>query len=64
MTLECSGDPNDPLVSHLPLRALCEILYTCGLQERPVLCECHDTYNFPKPIATGNRTYKQASPEK
>jgi len=39
-TVECHGNGR---------RTLCELLYTCGTQNRPALCECVTDYEYPEP---------------
>ena len=60
--IECNSSLNDPLDCHSLIRTLCEVLYSCGSHNRPVLCNCHDEYGYPKPEATGIMTYEEACP--
>jgi len=42
---------------HDPTRSLCEIIYSCGSGNRPVLCECVTEYGYPEPVPVdGNIT--------
>jgi lipase ATG15 len=34
---------------HFGIQSLCEIQYTCGSGNRPVLCECFKTIGYPRP---------------
>jgi lipase ATG15 len=36
---------------HMPIRSLCEIQYTCGSGNRPVICECVTKYGYPEPVS-------------
>ena len=44
-------------------RQMCEFLYSCGSQGRPVLCVCNEMYGYPEPTPRGNRTYADACVE-
>jgi hypothetical protein len=44
-------------------RTWCEILYTCGSAGRPILCECVHEWDYPEPVAIGNRTFAEACPK-
>ena len=52
--IRCQADFEAVVDCHSPLRALCEISYTCGSRGRPVLCECVEMFNYPKPTAVGD----------
>ena len=54
--IRCQGDFADVVGCHSPLRALCEISYTCGSMGRPVICECVTDFHYPPPQPQGNTT--------
>jgi len=60
--IQCKAPGNFPLGCHFSTRSLCEVLYTCGSYNRPLPCDCHDSYGYPKPEAIGTRTYEDACP--
>jgi hypothetical protein len=48
--IRCETDLSDFVGCHDSTRSLCEIMYTCGSGDRPVLCECVRTFNYPLPV--------------
>ena len=58
--VRCNADVNDLLDCHSVERTWCEVMYTCGSNGRPYICECTTEYGYPVPIATGNRTFEEA----
>lgn len=46
-------------------RIFCEYMYTCGspVDRSGALCICAEKWGYPKPIATGDRTFEQACAE-
>mmetsp|Transcript_69394 Transcript_69394/g.103256 ORF Transcript_69394/g.103256 Transcript_69394/m.103256 type:complete len:1021 (+) Transcript_69394:57-3119(+) len=62
--IECNAPLNDAIGCHSIGRSVCQLLFACGSTAltgtRPIPCYCHDDFGFPKPIATGNRTYEDA----
>ena len=56
VAIRCQGEFSDVVGCHSPLRALCEIIYTCGSVGRPVICDCVETFGFPPPNLVGNTT--------
>jgi lipase ATG15 len=61
-SIRCEADFADFIGCHDSTRSLCEILYTCGNDNRPIPCECHTLYNYPQPVQTAasNRTFAEA----
>ena len=49
--IRCNADANNFPGCHDSTRSLCEIMYTCGSDNRPVPCECVDLYGFEEPIS-------------
>ena len=49
-SIKCRAPKNDFVGCHDSLRSLCEIIFTCGTQGRPALCECVYDYGFPEPM--------------
>ncbi|KAL7542868.1 hypothetical protein ACHAXR_012175 [Thalassiosira sp. AJA248-18] len=47
--INCTANANDLVGCHDSTRSLCEIQYTCGSSNRPVLCECVLDYGYPEP---------------
>jgi len=47
--INCTAAPNNIAGCHAITRSLCEIQYTCGTGDRPVLCECVLDYGYPEP---------------
>lgn len=60
--IRCNTGANDPIGCHDSTRSLCEIIFTCGSQSRPTLCECVRLFGYPEPTPTGNRTFAEACP--
>jgi len=54
--INCIADSNDLFGCHSSLRSLCEIIFTCGTNGRPALCECHTMFGYPIPQAKENAT--------
>lgn len=59
--IDCRAPMNNPLQCHFAKRTLCEIIYQCGSEGRPVFCFCTE-YGYSVPTATGNRTHEEACP--
>lgn len=59
--IECRS-PENMLQCHSHIRTLCELMYTCGSGDRPVLCECVSKFGYPKPKPKANatRTFDEA----
>eukprot|EP00553_Chaetoceros_curvisetus_P005393 CAMPEP_0204625374 /NCGR_PEP_ID=MMETSP0717-20131115/11143_1 /ASSEMBLY_ACC=CAM_ASM_000666 /TAXON_ID=230516 /ORGANISM="Chaetoceros curvisetus" /LENGTH=124 /DNA_ID=CAMNT_0051641059 /DNA_START=76 /DNA_END=450 /DNA_ORIENTATION=+ len=47
--ISCTSDPNAPVDCHFGVRSLCEILYTCGSEGRPIPCDCVNKFEYPDP---------------
>merc|ERR1712232_178412 len=62
--IRCTADANEYLLGkcHDQTRSFCEVLTTCGSQNRPVICECHMRYGYPKPLPSPGttRTFEEA----
>lgn len=54
--IRCKTEHTDYLSCHDFHRSLCEVMYSCGSQGRPVACECVYRYGYPEPMATDNLT--------
>ena len=48
--IRCETDLSDVVGCHDSTRSLCEIMFTCGSGDRPVLCECVRMFNYPLPL--------------
>lgn len=56
--IRCTSDVNMAFVTcHNPFRSLCEIMYTCGSDNRPIPCECVESFGYPEPIASEGAKY-------
>ena len=51
--INCTAAANDIAGCHGSTRSACEIQYTCGSGDRPVICNCVADYGYPEPIPTG-----------
>ena len=60
----CRAESNNFVDCHTSLRSLCDILYTCGSEPRPVLCDCALYYGYPEPEPIGSRTFAEACRDK
>jgi lipase ATG15 len=47
--IRCNTGANDVIGCHDSTRSLCEIIYSCGTQGRPALCECVEVFGYPEP---------------
>lgn len=59
--VNCTAASNQLVACHSISRTLCEILYTCGSGERPVLCECVFDYGYPEPLSASPTTAEDAT---
>lgn len=56
--IQCRSDVNMAFVTcHFATRSLCEIIFTCGSGNRPVFCECAESFGYPEPIAAEGVNY-------
>jgi lipase ATG15 len=55
--IDCHSDSRNPLSCHSVIRTLCELIYTCGTNNRPALCECVTSFGFPIPETDGEQTF-------
>ena len=60
--IRCTAPTGDFIGCHDGRRSLCEILHSCGTQNRPALCECVTLFNYPPPVPKSGttRTFNQA----
>eukprot|EP00541_Cyclophora_tenuis_P016342 CAMPEP_0116563538 /NCGR_PEP_ID=MMETSP0397-20121206/12791_1 /TAXON_ID=216820 /ORGANISM="Cyclophora tenuis, Strain ECT3854" /LENGTH=616 /DNA_ID=CAMNT_0004089997 /DNA_START=29 /DNA_END=1879 /DNA_ORIENTATION=+ len=60
--IRCKAKTGDFIGCHDGRRSLCEILFSCGTQNRPALCECVTLFGYPEPAPKNgtNVTFKQA----
>uniref|UniRef100_A0A7S3PUN5 Uncharacterized protein n=1 Tax=Chaetoceros debilis TaxID=122233 RepID=A0A7S3PUN5_9STRA len=47
--INCEAAANSPGGCHSAALALCEIMYTCGREERPIPCSCVYEHHYPYP---------------
>eukprot|EP00581_Thalassiosira_minuscula_P005824 CAMPEP_0183745310 /NCGR_PEP_ID=MMETSP0737-20130205/66173_1 /TAXON_ID=385413 /ORGANISM="Thalassiosira miniscula, Strain CCMP1093" /LENGTH=364 /DNA_ID=CAMNT_0025980969 /DNA_START=919 /DNA_END=2013 /DNA_ORIENTATION=+ len=50
--INCTAAANDIIGCHHVTRSVCEIQYTCGSRDKPILCECLLDYGYPEPSPT------------
>lgn len=62
--IRCRDERVGAFDCHDKTRSLCELLYVCGSGSRPVLCECHTQYGYPKPQALGARVFEDVCGQK
>eukprot|EP00980_Cylindrotheca_fusiformis_P027940 scaffold22570_cov109-Cylindrotheca_fusiformis.AAC.3 len=56
--IRCTADSNKAMtLCHVPMRAICEVMYTCGSGSRPVFCECVELFGYPEPVASKDLNY-------
>lgn len=55
--IKCRAAPNKFLNCHHAKRSLCEILFTCGSEGRPIPCYCVDTYGFDPPAGKNGANF-------
>jgi lipase ATG15 len=47
--IRCTAPINDFVGCHDGRRSLCEIIFTCGTNLRPALCDCTTEFGYPEP---------------
>ncbi len=62
--INCRAAPNNPIDCHTITRSLCEILYTCGSEGRPIPCACVQQFNYTTPeiIDASKGTFEEICP--
>jgi lipase ATG15 len=60
--IRCQAGLTDVIGCHNSIRSLCEISFSCGSRNRPVLCACVTEFGYPEPTpkAGTNRTFAEA----
>mmetsp|Transcript_1011 Transcript_1011/g.1192 ORF Transcript_1011/g.1192 Transcript_1011/m.1192 type:complete len:321 (-) Transcript_1011:185-1147(-) len=58
--IRCLAPKNEFWDCHSSLRSLCEVIYSCGTQSRPALCECSKSLGYEEPKPRGTRTFSDA----
>ena len=48
-SIRCNTDLADVVGCHDSTRSLCEIIYSCGSEGRPIPCACVTTFGYPEP---------------
>jgi lipase ATG15 len=48
--IECTADVTDVVACHSINRSLCELLYKCGADGRPIPCACVHKYGYDAPL--------------
>jgi hypothetical protein len=64
--ISCTANVNDYASCHDGRRSLCQIIHTCGSQNRPALCECVTEFGYPEPLPKDgvSRTFAEACARK
>jgi len=62
-SINCRDWPAPYKKCHSFWKQMCEFMYSCGSEGRPVLCICTERFSYPEPLPRGNRTYAQACRE-
>jgi len=60
--IRCTAPANDFLACHDGRRSLCEIIYSCGTNNRPALCDCVTEFGYPEPVlkdVTSTKTFAE-----
>jgi lipase ATG15 len=57
--INCRSESRNPISCHSIVRTICELLYTCGTGNRPALCECVTSFNFPRPQTVGDQNFEE-----
>ena len=60
--IRCEAEFTDVVGCHNSIRSLCEISFSCGSRNRPVLCACVTEFNYPEPAPKNGttRTFAEA----
>ncbi|CAB9519258.1 Lipase (class 3) [Seminavis robusta] len=60
--IECTAPHNELFACHNIRRSLCEGMYKCGTNGRPVVCECATLFGYPepKPLADNTISFAEA----
>ena len=62
--IKCRSSSNNPISCHFAMRSLCEILYTCGSNDRPIPCDCaKKEFHFGEPTSTNGVIFSQECPK-
>ena len=56
--IACRSESRNPLSCHSIARTICELIYTCGTGNRPAICECVKSFNFPMPLTDGDQDFE------
>lgn len=62
--IKCRSTSNNPVLCHSAKRSLCEILFTCGSDGRPIPCFCKNDYEYEEPTSINGVIFSQECPEK
>ena len=58
--VSCRAKANNFLDCHNPTRTLCELMYTCGSNGRPVHCDCAVRHGYPEPVQiSGDKSFSE-----
>lgn len=56
--IDCRSESRNPLSCHSIVRTICELMYTCGTNNRPALCECVTSFGYPMPLTDGDQDFE------
>jgi len=60
--IKCRSPSNKPVDCHYGRRSLCEILYTCGSEKRPIPCFCVNVYGYDEPTSVNGEAFSNFCP--
>ena len=60
--IKCRSDANDFVGCHFVKRSLCEVLFECGSEGRPIPCECYHEYGYDVPMSTDGSDFFDSCP--
>ena len=61
--IKCRTAPNKPVDCHYATRSLCEILYTCGSEGRPIPCYCVNDMGYDPPVSLNGVEFSEVCAE-
>ena len=57
--IDCRAASRNPLACHSILRTICELIYTCGTNNRPAVCECVTSFGYPIPETDSDQVFEE-----
>jgi lipase ATG15 len=62
--IECRASKSRFFDCHMVQRTLCEILYTCGSEGRPIPCACVNKYDYDLPTSINGKNFSDYCTDK